>query len=50
MERAATTGWSAANRLLAHYGLAGHVLHTVPVQGRSGALRRLAQRERRPAR
>ncbi len=46
MERAATTGWSAANHLLAHYGLAGHVLHTVPVQGRSGALRRLAQRER----
>jgi carotenoid phi-ring synthase / carotenoid chi-ring synthase len=46
MERAATTGWSAANQLLAHYGLAGHVLHTVPVQGRSGALRRLAQRER----
>jgi isorenieratene synthase len=50
MERAATTGWSAANLLLAHYGLAGHVLHTVPVQGRSSALRRLAQRERRPAR
>ena len=50
MERAATTGWSAANRLLAHYGLAGHVLHTVPVQGRSSALRRLAQRERQPVR
>ena len=50
MERAATTGWSAANRLLAHYGLAGHVLHTVPVQGRSGALRRLAQRERQSVR
>ncbi|RDH77363.1 FAD-dependent oxidoreductase [Mycolicibacterium moriokaense] len=46
MERAATTGWTAANELLAHYGVAGHVLHTVPVQGRSGALRRLAQRER----
>jgi carotenoid phi-ring synthase / carotenoid chi-ring synthase len=46
MERAATTGWSAANQLLTHYGLAGHTLHTVPVQGRSGALRRLAQRER----
>jgi carotenoid phi-ring synthase / carotenoid chi-ring synthase len=46
MERAATTGWSAANGLLAHYGLAGHDLHTVPVQGRFGALRRLAQRER----
>jgi carotenoid phi-ring synthase / carotenoid chi-ring synthase len=49
MERAATTGWSAANHLLSHYGLAGHVLHTVPVQGRSGTLRRLAQRERQPA-
>lgn len=46
MERAATTGWSAANGLLALYGVAGHQLHTVPVQGRSGALRRLAQRER----
>jgi isorenieratene synthase len=46
MERAATTGWSAANHLLGHYGLAGHVLHTVPVQGRSGALRRLAQRDK----
>ena len=33
MERAATTGWSAANGLLAHYGLAGHQLHTVPVEG-----------------
>ena len=49
MERAATTGWSAANGLLAHYGLAGHALHTVPVQGRSGVLRRLA-RERQPVR
>ncbi len=46
MERAATTGWSAANQLLTHYGVAGHTLHTVPVQGRSGALRRLAARER----
>ena len=50
MERAATTGWSAANQLLAHYGLAGHGLHTVPVQGRSATLRRLAQPERRPVR
>jgi carotenoid phi-ring synthase / carotenoid chi-ring synthase len=46
MERAATTGWSAANRLLTHYGLAGHALHTVPIQGRSATLRRLAQKER----
>ena len=46
MERAATTGWSAANRLLAHFGLAGHALHTVPVQGRSGATATARQRER----
>src|SRR5262249_51762468 len=50
MERAATTGWSAANHLLAHYGVTGHQLHTVPVRGRSAALRRLAQRERQPVR
>jgi isorenieratene synthase len=42
MERAATTGWSAANRLLQHWGVAGHALHTVPTQGRSALLRRLA--------
>lgn len=46
MERAATTGWSAANRLLAGWGVSGHTLHTVPVQGRSPILRRLASRER----
>ena len=44
MERAATTGWSAANRLLEGWGVAGHTLHTVPVQGRSPLLRRLAER------
>lgn len=44
MERAATTGWSAANRLLADWGIGGHTLHTVPVQGRSPVLRRLAER------
>jgi carotenoid phi-ring synthase / carotenoid chi-ring synthase len=44
MERAATTGWSAANRLLAGWGVAGHTLHTVPVRGRSPVLRRLAER------
>lgn len=44
MERAATTGWAAANRLLAGFGLAGHDLRTVPVAGRSGLLRRLAER------
>jgi carotenoid phi-ring synthase / carotenoid chi-ring synthase len=47
MERAATTGWSAANRLLAGWGIGGHTLHTVPVRGRSPVLRRLASRERR---
>ncbi|GAY17082.1 FAD-dependent oxidoreductase [Mycobacterium sp. shizuoka-1] len=47
MERAATTGWTAANRLLAGWGIAGHTLHTVPVQGRSPVLRWLAERETR---
>ena len=42
MERAATTGWAAANALLAGFGLAGHPLHTVPNEGRSALLRRLA--------
>ncbi|BBX18333.1 dehydrogenase [Mycolicibacterium duvalii] len=42
MERAATTGWTAANELLGDFGLAGHALHTVPNQGRSVLLRRLA--------
>ncbi|MCW2652535.1 MAG: carotenoid phi-ring synthase / carotenoid chi-ring synthase [Mycobacterium sp.] len=42
MERAATTGWSAANQLLQHWGVAGHALHTVPTHGRSALLRRLA--------
>ncbi|MGX9790711.1 FAD-dependent oxidoreductase [Mycobacterium sp. MMS18-G62] len=44
MERAATTGWAAANRLLEHFGVMGHDLHTVPTQGRSKILRRLAAR------
>lgn len=42
MERAATTGFTAANRLLDGWGLAGHTLHTVPTRGRSAVLRRLA--------
>jgi isorenieratene synthase len=46
MERAATTGWSAANELLASFGLLGHTTETVPVRGRSAGLRRLAQRGR----
>ncbi len=46
MERAATTGWCAANQLLRRWGLAGHPLTTVPTQGRSPLLRWLAARER----
>lgn len=45
MERAATTGWAAANHLLAGWGLAGHELLTVPVRGRSRLLRALAERQ-----
>jgi isorenieratene synthase len=44
MERAATTGWSAANQLLAGWGVNGHTLYTVPVRGRSPVLRRLAEK------
>ena len=47
MERAATTGWSAANRLLTRFGLTGHDLQTVPTQGRFAPLRRLAERQHR---
>ncbi|GAC1406028.1 MAG: NAD(P)/FAD-dependent oxidoreductase [Mycobacterium sp.] len=46
MERAATTGWTAANRLLQRFGIGGHALHTVPNRGRSHLLSRLADRER----
>ncbi|HUB58457.1 MAG TPA: FAD-dependent oxidoreductase [Mycobacterium sp.] len=46
MERAATTGWSAANQMLAQWGIAGHALCTVPTRGRSALLRLLAGRER----
>lgn len=46
MERAATTGWCAANQLLKRWGLAGHPLATVPTQGRSPLLRWLATREK----
>ncbi|MCG5434479.1 FAD-dependent oxidoreductase [Mycobacterium sp. MYCO198283] len=44
MERAATTGFAAANRLLSHWGLAGHSLQTVPVGGRSPRVSRLLAR------
>ena len=47
MERAATTGFTAANRLLAGFGIQGHPLHTVPNRGRMALLSRIADRERR---
>ncbi|OBK27845.1 isorenieratene synthase [Mycobacterium asiaticum] len=46
MERAATTGWTAANHLLSQWGLAGHDLYTVPIRGRSALLRSLAARQK----
>ncbi|MCW2947029.1 MAG: crtU [Actinoallomurus sp.] len=46
MERAATTGWHAANQLLSRWGLAGHPLTTVPLRGRLALLRHLAGRRR----
>ncbi|KFU82118.1 isorenieratene synthase [Amycolatopsis lurida] len=42
MERAAATGWAAANTLLGHWGLAGHALRSVPNRGRIGLVNRLA--------
>nr|WP_053756016.1 FAD-dependent oxidoreductase [Streptomyces sp. AS58] len=44
MERAATTGFLAANALLADRGVRGQVLWTVPRAGRSRGLRALAAR------
>jgi isorenieratene synthase len=44
MERAASTGWHAANCLLARWNLAGHTLYTVPTRGRLAPLRWLAAR------
>ena len=41
MERAAATGWHAANHLLASWRLAGHPLYSVPTRGRSAPLRAL---------
>ena len=46
MERAATTGWHAANQLLSRWDLAGHPLTTVPLRGRLALLRRLAACQR----
>ncbi|MGW1148102.1 FAD-dependent oxidoreductase [Streptomyces sp. NPDC002454] len=42
MERAATTGFLAANALLARWGVRGHALRTVPRRGRAPLLRALA--------
>ncbi|MEU1277969.1 FAD-dependent oxidoreductase [Streptomyces sp. NPDC005805] len=44
MERAATTGFLAANALLAGWGILGHTLWTVPNGGRLPALRAAASR------
>jgi isorenieratene synthase len=41
MERAATTGWLAANALLAGWGTRGHDLWSVPMSSRVPTLRRL---------
>ncbi|AGB25127.1 hypothetical protein Mycsm_04908 [Mycobacterium sp. JS623] len=50
MERAATTGWAAANGQLQRFGIRGHPVHTVPNAGRIRLLSRLADRERRSQR
>ncbi|MGW8885896.1 FAD-dependent oxidoreductase [Streptomyces sp. NPDC055749] len=42
MERAATSGFLAANALLGHWGVRGQVLWTVPRKGRSRLMRLLA--------
>ncbi|AQA01232.1 isorenieratene synthase [Mycobacterium sp. MS1601] len=47
MERAATTGFCAANALLHGFGIAGHPIHTVPTRGRMPVLSKLAGRVNR---
>jgi isorenieratene synthase len=44
MERAATSGFLAADALLGQWGLRGHALWTVPVRGRLAPLRAAAAR------
>jgi isorenieratene synthase len=44
MERAATTGWLAANALLAERGLPGHDIWTVPMSGRGQGAARVLRR------
>ncbi|WP_156755202.1 FAD-dependent oxidoreductase [Actinokineospora pegani] len=48
MERAATTGFLAANHLLDGWGVQGHDLWTVPNRGRSRVLRRGARQPSAP--
>ncbi|MFF5896910.1 FAD-dependent oxidoreductase [Streptomyces argenteolus] len=48
MERAATSGFLAANQLLTGWGVRGQVLWTVPRSGRSRLLSALATRAARP--
>ncbi|GAB2564472.1 FAD-dependent oxidoreductase [Leucobacter ruminantium] len=53
MERAATTGWTAANELLREWGVAGHDLWSVPTRARHdwpGAARRIKRKLRRGTR
>ncbi|MFC8077481.1 FAD-dependent oxidoreductase [Streptomyces sp. NPDC057307] len=47
MERAATTGFLAANALLERWGVHGQTLWTVPARGRSAGLRALVRLARR---
>ena len=44
MERAATTGWMAADRLLSGWGLPGHGVWSVPMGSRLGSVPRRARR------
>ncbi|SEP53938.1 FAD-dependent oxidoreductase [Amycolatopsis saalfeldensis] len=46
MERAATTGWIAANTLLQRWNVAGHPVRSVPNEGRIKVLNRLAAGKR----
>jgi isorenieratene synthase len=48
MERAATTGWLAANTLLDRWGLPGHDLWTVPMTSRVPGVHALRSRMPRP--
>jgi isorenieratene synthase len=44
MERAATTGWMAADQLLTGWGRTGHGVWSVPMGSRFGSVPRLARR------